>query len=524
MSKRPCESDERPIRNNGGNVVWPCVSWAISSSSSSSLSALALAQWPWTEIISTKPYVREVSLYSYLLPYNAFFFRPSSSRRYVTKIDLDHVTFKPKRLQVSFSAARSLDLNWKSNLVLTLNGHEIDVPSTAKPKNLNTYDSETISNMLQDRHFYKISNVEIPHGGKELNLEIRSLDDKKRTLLCHVYAFVYDSIHHEKEDSSNHHHHHLGTFPIFDSDGKVVGYRPTDHDCIMRDMTKSTYCPVCKAAMMRKMLSITTKKSSYSHGRGGGGADFLISESNTSISYSFELMLVSEILLFVIFLAYYVREHPRYKYSATLIMSTIFAFAIFVPTLLLGALMKAEEHNTKSISIRGAHVSSSAHSTPPISTIQHYDHHRSWVGLTKDENDVTQRCRTTPSSQNGIVVDDMGFRCMFDHVQADGCCGGSSSHEYLKKRYDCESCENDDDGVRNPSRHCCDAYENCVSCCMGSKYSSTDLPHGVAFCALLNDESFEFCSCRCRTHSGHLKHENSYKSKLHFCFDSNENN
>ena len=174
-------------------------------------------------------------------------------------------------------------------------------------------------------------------------------------------------------------------------------------------------------------------------------------------------------------------------------------FAIFVPTMLLGTLMSVEE-STSSTTIRGA---------PPHHP--HYNHHRSWVGLESNNDDddkIKMRCRSTSPSLNSDVVDDLGFRCKRVDLLEDGCCPSSST------QHSCKACDNAD----QKNHRCCDEYESCVSCCMKGPYSSKNLPHGVAFCNHLEKDKFAFCSCRCRTHSDHLAHQNAYKSPKHFCF------
>ena len=176
-------------------------------------------------------------------------------------------------------------------------------------------------------------------------------------------------------------------------------------------------------------------------------------------------------------------------------------FAVFIPTLLLGTLMHFEDSNLIGKTIRGA---------PPPTHHHHHHHHRSWVGL-KSDNDVNKnvlRCRTTSPLSNGFVVDDLGFRCERKSLLKDGCCPASS------KQHTCDLCGN----VDQNSHRCCNAYESCVSCCMGSSYNSKNLPHGVAFCDRVAKDKFAFCSCRCRTHSEHTIHENAYKSPQHYCF------
>lgn len=47
---------------------------------------------------------------------------------------------------------------------------------------------------------------------------------------------------------------HIGAYPTFNSDLKLVGYRPTDHSCLMRDMRQTEFCPIDKENMWQKFL------------------------------------------------------------------------------------------------------------------------------------------------------------------------------------------------------------------------------------------------------------------------------
>lgn len=181
------------------------------------------------------------------------------------------------------------------------------------------------------------------------------------------------------------------------------------------------------------------------------------------------------------------------------------------------------------------------------------------------------RCQNTHRSPH-IVADDRGFVCSAVVAKANqGCCATTSPGS---KRWRCEGCAmsrerrhgasgtisqrertadsnrqgetTHPDGNRiiarlnkasQESSLCCDRFEICVSCCLKQESTrvarrvageqtprqETDFPNGVSFCQdIRNDRdgsSFQWCSCRCRTHSGHTEHENAYASPLHFCFD-----
>ena len=467
LTKRPCRHNEKSRKNEAGHDVWPCVSWTkhVSPSFTSESSAFVLGEYPWIDL--KRPFERSINLDSVELTNGG----------------------NANVLKIAFSAARSLDSMWRSDLVLSLNGREIDIPSPRSvPNDLSSYDSKAIENMQHDRHFYDIPPITITENMRHDIVRVKLRAHHDNVLLCHFYVWAYEHV------SSN--ENSIGTFPVFDSKGKVVGFRPTKSNCIMRDMTSSTFCPVCRDAMMRKTLSITSTKTKMMRGQ----SDVTLSNTNPS---SFQLVLASEILLFMFGLNYFfnrLRGKGRQS-SILLVICAVFMFAIFVPTILLGTLMSVEESTSSTTIIRGA---------PPHHP--HYNHHRSWVGLESNNDDddkIKMRCRSTSPSLNSDVVDDLGFRCKRVDLSEDGCCPSSSTQQHS-----CKACDKAD----QKNHRCCDEYESCVSCCMESPYSSKNLPHGVAFCNHLEKDKFAFCSCRCRTHSDHLAHQNAYKSPKHFCF------
>ena len=47
----------------------------------------------------------------------------------------------------------------------------------------------------------------------------------------------------------------VGTYPLFDKNLRVDGYRATHRSCLMRDMTKNYFCPVCQENNWIKFFS-----------------------------------------------------------------------------------------------------------------------------------------------------------------------------------------------------------------------------------------------------------------------------
>lgn len=107
-----------------------------------------------------------------------------------------------------------------------------------------------------------------------------------------------------------------------------------------------------------------------------------------------------------------------------------------------------------------------------------------------------------------VITDADGFSCPPLSASA-GCCADHSS------RYSCQTC--------SASSSCCSSYEYCVSCCMGpdQRHIFNDVrsrsTHAVVRLAP-KDDIFGVCAFKCRTSSGSVVHENSYRSKQKHCF------
>src|SRR5690606_21124583 len=85
----------------------------------------------------------------------------------------------------------------------------------------------------------------------------------------------------------------------------------------------------------------------------------------------------------------------------------------------------------------------------------------------------------------------------------------------LPTRFACELCRSDN--------MCCSSYEACVSCCLSPEH---DLQrHNLrqhnslfAYSRMPEDDSFAFCTYKCRTSSASLLHENTYRSSMVHCY------
>ena len=46
----------------------------------------------------------------------------------------------------------------------------------------------------------------------------------------------------------------VGAYPIFTGGGELIGYRPTQQGCLMRDMSQRRLCPVCREGLWENLL------------------------------------------------------------------------------------------------------------------------------------------------------------------------------------------------------------------------------------------------------------------------------
>lgn len=76
-----------------------------------------------------------------------------------------------------------------------------------------------------------------------------------------------------------------------------------------------------------------------------------------------------------------------------------------------------------------------------------------WRSLKEYNLTETENCR---NSEQGIklIADERGFICARDDLLLTGCCNINADNTHL---YNCNSCNED---------HCCEIFENCVSCCL----------------------------------------------------------
>lgn len=109
------------------------------------------------------------------------------------------------------------------------------------------------------------------------------------------------------------------------------------------------------------------------------------------------------------------------------------------------------------------------------------------------------------------VTDETGRLCSRDKLDyTSGCCerGEASLH-------DCSRCK---------SNECCETYEHCVSCCMGSSKTEDYIRSQEVFKVPLHPESgvwdnkWDYCTGQCRTNPLGTIYEHRYKDTFKHCY------
>ncbi len=113
---------------------------------------------------------------------------------------------------------------------------------------------------------------------------------------------------------------------------------------------------------------------------------------------------------------------------------------------------------------------------------------------------VNEGLRCSNTGQSSLVTDSEGYTCSAA-TAGIGCCKERSN------QYSCRSC--------SASSRCCSTYELCVSCCMGPDQRAVleSVRSRSAHVVISQSEDpFELCTFKCRTSSGSVVHENSYRN------------
>lgn len=129
------------------------------------------------------------------------------------------------------------------------------------------------------------------------------------------------------------------------------------------------------------------------------------------------------------------------------------------------------------------------------------------IGRATQELDTKERRRCTNTGQGRLIItDSAGYRCERSALAETGCCVRDSRHE----RFGCAGCSS--------TAHCCNEYEACVACCMSPSHRTildsirVKTTHSAIKALSALGNPFEVCRYRCRTSSGSIVHENSYRS------------
>lgn len=97
-----------------------------------------------------------------------------------------------------------------------------------------------------DRSFFRLRDTAgIAPGQHELVIRDKSGDGDNVVAFARITAYPADY------DFTP---GHIGAFPLFDSAGQFVGYRPTHESCLMRDMRQKEFCPIDRQSIWHNLL------------------------------------------------------------------------------------------------------------------------------------------------------------------------------------------------------------------------------------------------------------------------------
>lgn len=155
-----------------------------------------------------------------------------------------------------------------------------------------------------------------------------------------------------------------------------------------------------------------------------------------------------------------------------------------------------------------------------------------------EAGDTKQGCRTVDAHGTGRLVDSAGQICTYeDMISKTGCCpssGGEGKRNFQASaaemgtvrfgRHTCTGCDQE--------TGCCVSLDVCISCCLhpesldqaaltftGDAGTLSPVQLFVYRDLWAAGRQFEYCSYRCRTSSGSVQHENSYRGGQRYCFD-----
>lgn len=286
-TSRLCEPGEEPMRR-GGRLVWQCVPWGAwlprggipSGASGHARTGDSAEPWPAkpvegpVEEVKLEQLVRRSSTSSALLYLSHPWHRltatnkPFSARFSIGSFPggADGPPGGWVQLRISWSMS---GVSSPSDVSLTLDGQAIrwqPEPHVDRQFHQHTFYRQDDSRALSQGQHELLFRVGRPDAGATLC-----------HLMIHIFASGFGS-HRAMGRSADRFHARrgdppagapasgtgndatgglIGTFPVSSAAGHVIGYRPTQDSCLMREMRHTRLCPVCHEAIWRNLLTST---------------------------------------------------------------------------------------------------------------------------------------------------------------------------------------------------------------------------------------------------------------------------
>ena len=244
-SNRVCKTGEKPrkerLADGVERTIWPCISWN-----------------KWLSRPQKNKNTVDVQPSRMLLnkhPWSAF----RSGADSFSWRDTFVSSGKPKFLRLELSA---FGISGTGKIKVSIDGNLLGELTLPKDNDRHFFDFQTdkdvqfLHSKIEKEHSVVISLDSIVPGAIG-----KAYPRAAPPTLCHIVIWEFFDTYESEEGF-------VGAFPVYkEAGGKIVGYRPTDNTCLMREMQSKTLCPVCREAIWKNLFSRTRMIQSiqYSH-------------------------------------------------------------------------------------------------------------------------------------------------------------------------------------------------------------------------------------------------------------------
>ena len=238
-TNRLCKENEKPEKkvlfDGVERIEWPCVSWGKWLSKPLKSGENKITPQPIRMVYMEHPW--------------ASFDKDDDELHELIWKNKFHSKGKPSFLNLEFSAS---GISGSGKIKLFVDEHEIGALDLPKDN---------------DRHFFEFhtkNNVDFMYSEEDSEHEIviaiestvkgnigSAFPKHPPPMLCHIGIWEYFEPFDSKEGF-------IGAFPVYQkAGGEIIGYRPTDNSCLMREMQSKKLCPICREAIWKQLFAKT---------------------------------------------------------------------------------------------------------------------------------------------------------------------------------------------------------------------------------------------------------------------------